>query len=137
MTADAPDDWLVRLARASHVRREIAQAADRQNIRERVEVLAQRSIFRHRRCKIFDRHLARSRSERIGADLIEAQGLKVFVDRHEIKKTNRLARGPALAGGQAPPLNESEQVRFNQFAQDMTDQVVRFLYALRVVAFDD
>src|SRR5258708_38913380 len=82
MTTQSPDDWFARLARASHPRREIAQALNCQNIRKRIKIIAQRRIFRYRRREVFHRYFTRPRSERIGADFIKANRLQVFVDRH-------------------------------------------------------
>src|SRR5260370_35718233 len=82
MTTQSPDDWFARLARASHPRREIAQALNCQNIGERIKIIAQRRIPRHRRCEIFYRYFTRTRTERIGADSVKTNRLQVFVDRH-------------------------------------------------------
>src|SRR5712692_10348410 len=110
MTAKAPDDRFASLARPPHSRGEIAQALNCQNIRERVEIIAQRRILCHRRREIFDRYFARPRSERIGADSIKIDWLQIVVNgqvRSAFKnKADRLARGLALAGGASPASNK-------------------------------
>src|SRR5713226_5808215 len=126
MTAQAPDDRFASPACPSHSRGEIAQALNCQNIRERVEIIAQRRIFRHRRREIFDRYFAWPRSERVGADSIKVDWLQIVVNGQVCSafknKADRLARGLALAGGAGPASKQIHEVECPNNASSINSQ---------------
>src|SRR5262245_15739942 len=92
MPANAPDDWLAQRFCATHLRRQLSQALDRENAGKRVEIIAERRICRRRLRKIFDGYFACARSERIGANFIQTDRFEIFVDGHSVKQRSRFRK---------------------------------------------
>src|SRR5882724_615442 len=132
VAANAPDDRLVQPAGTSYLDRQLAESLDRKDLGQRVEVVTERGAFSDGLAKVRDRHLALARSERIGVDLIQTDGLEIFVNRHEFGArascpySARNVGEPSLTRGLVTPLFR-KYVCFDQLTNNMADQVVRLL----------
>src|SRR5207253_11078911 len=82
VAADSPNNRFAQLPRAADPRGEITQALHRQNVRQRSEIVFDRSAFDDRLREVFDGDLARPRSQRVSADLIEIDWFQIVVNRH-------------------------------------------------------
>jgi hypothetical protein len=56
--ANPPDDWLLQLARASHVLRNLSERLHRQHIRQTLDKLSDRRLSADRPREIFQLHFA-------------------------------------------------------------------------------
>src|SRR5205085_12584320 len=78
--ADAPDDRLTERARAPHLRGNLAEGLDGEDVRQAREELAQGRVLAERPREVLDRDLALPPRQRVSAHAFESERLDVVVD---------------------------------------------------------